>query len=360
MRRRGRTRHRRHRPARTAPRSNPSRRPGTRSGRCRGAAPARAACGATSPPGCDLTTALAGAEVVVHAASDPRGRPVAGRRRGHPAAGRGGRPRPAAAPGLRLDRRRRPHPLRLLPRQVRRRAGAAGLRPAGDPAAGHPVPRLRRRPARHRPARPGPPGADGLAGAAGRRRARSPAHVTEVCAAPPTGGRRRVRRPGGAVGGRPGPRLGRGPRAGRARGGHPGAGQAEHGLPGRRRAALRAPAGTRTYAAAPGRLTRPAASRRSTCGASCRSCTRAAAAPAFVDVPPLPYLMIDGHRDPDTAPAYADAVQALYSLAYTIRFALKRAPRPRGRPRHAPGGPLVDAGHVDLLHRAQVARGTGR
>jgi hypothetical protein len=43
-----------------------------------------------------------------------------------------------------------------------------------------------------------------------------------------------------------------------------------------------------------------------------------------VDVPELPFLMIDGHGDPNTAPAYAAAVQALYSLAYTIRFALRR------------------------------------
>jgi hypothetical protein len=50
--------------------------------------------------------------------------------------------------------------------------------------------------------------------------------------------------------------------------------------------------------------------------------------PAFVDVPELPYLMIDGRGDPNTAPGYADAVQALYSLAYTIRFALKRRPDP--------------------------------
>jgi len=50
----------------------------------------------------------------------------------------------------------------------------------------------------------------------------------------------------------------------------------------------------------------------------------AAREPAFVDVPELPFLMIDGHGDPNTAPAYAEAVQALYSVAYTIRFALKR------------------------------------
>ena len=53
--------------------------------------------------------------------------------------------------------------------------------------------------------------------------------------------------------------------------------------------------------------------------------------PAFVDVPELPFLMTDGHGDPNTAPAYAAAVQALYSVAYTIRFALKR------------GAPAVDA-----------------
>jgi hypothetical protein len=54
--------------------------------------------------------------------------------------------------------------------------------------------------------------------------------------------------------------------------------------------------------------------------------------PAFVDVPDLPYLMIDGHGDPNTAPAYAAAVQALYSVAYTIRFGLKRRPDPVDAP----------------------------
>jgi hypothetical protein len=48
--------------------------------------------------------------------------------------------------------------------------------------------------------------------------------------------------------------------------------------------------------------------------------------PALVDVPELPFLMIDGHGDPNTAPGYTDAVQALYSLAYALRFALKRGP----------------------------------
>lgn len=46
--------------------------------------------------------------------------------------------------------------------------------------------------------------------------------------------------------------------------------------------------------------------------------------PALVDVPDLPFLMIDGHGDPNSTPAYAEAVAALYSVAYTVRFALKR------------------------------------
>ena len=48
--------------------------------------------------------------------------------------------------------------------------------------------------------------------------------------------------------------------------------------------------------------------------------------PEAVEVPELPFLMIDGHGDPNTAPAYADAVAALYTVAYTVRFALKRGP----------------------------------
>ena len=40
-----------------------------------------------------------------------------------------------------------------------------------------------------------------------------------------------------------------------------------------------------------------------------------------VDVPPLQYLMVDGHGDPNTAQEYADAIAALYPLAYTLKFA---------------------------------------
>ncbi len=46
----------------------------------------------------------------------------------------------------------------------------------------------------------------------------------------------------------------------------------------------------------------------------------------FVEVPELRFAMVDGHGDPNEAPEYVEAVQALFSVAYTARFALKRAP----------------------------------
>lgn len=45
---------------------------------------------------------------------------------------------------------------------------------------------------------------------------------------------------------------------------------------------------------------------------------------AEVVVPPADYLAIDGHGDPNTSAAYADAVGALYTAAYAVRAALKR------------------------------------
>ncbi len=43
-----------------------------------------------------------------------------------------------------------------------------------------------------------------------------------------------------------------------------------------------------------------------------------------LDVPPLQYLMVDGHGDPNTASEYADALGALYPIAYGIKFASKQ------------------------------------
>ncbi len=44
----------------------------------------------------------------------------------------------------------------------------------------------------------------------------------------------------------------------------------------------------------------------------------------LVDVPDMQFLMIDGHGDPNTSADYQDVVQALYGLAFTLKFALKK------------------------------------
>ncbi|WP_285732633.1 GyrI-like domain-containing protein [Nocardiopsis sp. ATB16-24] len=44
----------------------------------------------------------------------------------------------------------------------------------------------------------------------------------------------------------------------------------------------------------------------------------------IVEVPELRYLMIDGHGDPNTSPAFTEAVQALYPVAYTLKFASRQ------------------------------------
>jgi len=46
---------------------------------------------------------------------------------------------------------------------------------------------------------------------------------------------------------------------------------------------------------------------------------------SVVTAGPLPYLMIDGEGDPNTSDQYVKAVQALYAVAYAIRFACKAA-----------------------------------
>ena len=46
--------------------------------------------------------------------------------------------------------------------------------------------------------------------------------------------------------------------------------------------------------------------------------------PETITAPPMNYLMIDGHGDPNHAPMYTQAVAALYKLTYTIKFAYKK------------------------------------
>ena len=46
--------------------------------------------------------------------------------------------------------------------------------------------------------------------------------------------------------------------------------------------------------------------------------------PAIIKVPSLNYLMIDGQGSPGDSPAYQQALQALYPVAYTLKFHSKQ------------------------------------
>lgn len=44
----------------------------------------------------------------------------------------------------------------------------------------------------------------------------------------------------------------------------------------------------------------------------------------IVDVPEMQFIMADGRGDPNTAQEYADAVEALYAVAYKMKFIGKK------------------------------------
>lgn len=44
----------------------------------------------------------------------------------------------------------------------------------------------------------------------------------------------------------------------------------------------------------------------------------------LVEVPELPFIMIDGEGDPNTSRSYEEAVAALYAVAYTLKFTSRR------------------------------------
>lgn len=46
---------------------------------------------------------------------------------------------------------------------------------------------------------------------------------------------------------------------------------------------------------------------------------------ALVGVPELQFLMVDGAGDPNNSQEYQEAIQALYSLSYTLKFMIKKA-----------------------------------
>jgi hypothetical protein len=50
--------------------------------------------------------------------------------------------------------------------------------------------------------------------------------------------------------------------------------------------------------------------------------------PVIVDVPEMGFLMVDGKGDPEGGQEFQEAMGALYGVAYTLKFALKKADPP--------------------------------
>ena len=48
---------------------------------------------------------------------------------------------------------------------------------------------------------------------------------------------------------------------------------------------------------------------------------------SLVEVPEMNFLMVRGTGDPNTSKSYADAIQALFSVSYTLKFMIKKGPR---------------------------------
>jgi hypothetical protein len=46
-----------------------------------------------------------------------------------------------------------------------------------------------------------------------------------------------------------------------------------------------------------------------------------------IEVPAMNFLMVDGEGDPNTSQQFKDAVEALFSLSYTLKFMVKKGPK---------------------------------
>jgi hypothetical protein len=55
-----------------------------------------------------------------------------------------------------------------------------------------------------------------------------------------------------------------------------------------------------------------------------KSIYSAKATPESVQIPDLSYLAIDGAGDPNNSPEFSSAVEALFSVSYTLKFAIKK------------------------------------
>jgi len=51
----------------------------------------------------------------------------------------------------------------------------------------------------------------------------------------------------------------------------------------------------------------------------------AKAEPKLVEVPALKYIQVDGVGDPNACPAFQEAMECLYGIAYTLKFEMKAA-----------------------------------
>jgi len=74
-----------------------------------------------------------------------------------------------------------------------------------------------------------------------------------------------------------------------------------------------------------------------------------------LEVPERHYVMVDGHGDPNTSPAYVAALQALYPVAYKMKFISKRE---LGRDYVVP--PLEGLWWADDMRAFTVARDKSR
>lgn len=55
-----------------------------------------------------------------------------------------------------------------------------------------------------------------------------------------------------------------------------------------------------------------------------------AAKPSLIDVPEMSFFAVDGAGDPNTSPAYAEAMEILYGLSFTVKMSKMNGTQPEG------------------------------
>ncbi|MBD5146414.1 MAG: transcriptional regulator [Ruminococcus sp.] len=55
-----------------------------------------------------------------------------------------------------------------------------------------------------------------------------------------------------------------------------------------------------------------------------------AAKPSLIDVPEMRFFAVDGAGDPNTSPAYAEAMEILYGLSFTVKMSKMSGTQPEG------------------------------